>query len=71
MHYMKKLLPIILLMLTCIAHAQDTSTQKRITLLAPAIDEMIKTYATNNNFPGIAYGIVADGKLIYLSLIHI
>ncbi len=65
MHYMKNLLPIILLMLTCIAHAQDTSAQKKITLLAPAIDKMVKAYAENSNFPGIAYGIVADGKLIY------
>ncbi|MEQ8301890.1 MAG: serine hydrolase domain-containing protein [Cyclobacteriaceae bacterium] len=31
----------------------------------PIIDEIYKAYATQNNFPSITYGLVADGKLIH------
>jgi CubicO group peptidase (beta-lactamase class C family) len=30
-----------------------------------AIDSIFKKFAVENHFPGLAYGIVADGKLIY------
>jgi CubicO group peptidase (beta-lactamase class C family)/beta-lactamase class A len=31
----------------------------------PVIDHLFKAYAVKNHFPGLAYGIVAGGKLIY------
>ncbi|HLZ89705.1 MAG TPA: serine hydrolase, partial [Puia sp.] len=31
----------------------------------PAIDKMYKAYAERNHYPGMVYGIVADGKLVY------
>lgn len=31
----------------------------------PRVDEIYQRYATENHFPGVVYGIVADGKLIY------
>ena len=31
----------------------------------PVIDKLFKAYAEKNHYPGLAYGIVADGKLVY------
>ena len=31
----------------------------------PAIDSIYKKYAADNHFPGLAFGIVADGKLVH------
>ncbi|HVS97203.1 MAG TPA: serine hydrolase, partial [Puia sp.] len=31
----------------------------------PVIDRIYKDYAAKNHFPGMVYGIVADGKLVY------
>lgn len=33
--------------------------------LLPELDERYRTYALNNNFPGYAYGILLDGRLIH------
>lgn len=37
----------------------------RIQALFPSIEEMFKEYAAKNGYPGYAYGIVFDGKLIF------
>jgi CubicO group peptidase (beta-lactamase class C family) len=31
----------------------------------PVVDHLFKTYAAKNHFPGLVYGIVAGGKLVY------
>ncbi|MFT3702784.1 MAG: serine hydrolase domain-containing protein [Agriterribacter sp.] len=69
---MKKYLLIIFSLATGMVHAQlvpastnDSSKQKKITLLLPAVEKIVKEYAAKNNFPAIAYGIVANGKLVY------
>src|SRR5437773_1847494 len=31
----------------------------------PVIDSLYKAYAAKNHIPGVAYGIVADGKLVH------
>ncbi len=39
--------------------------EKLIRTILPELDESYKTYALNNSFPGYAYGILLDGKLIH------
>ena len=31
----------------------------------PVIDKIFKEYADSNHLPGVAYGLVVDGKLVY------
>ena len=44
---------------------EDHERLTRVQGIFPAIDEMYKKHAEINNYPGYAYGIVLDGKLIY------
>ena len=44
---------------------QDATRNERIAKTFPIIDELYKAYAHHNHFPGYAYGIVVDGKLVY------
>jgi len=37
----------------------------RIRGVIPTIDKLYKDYAGRNHYPGMVYGIVADGKLVY------
>jgi CubicO group peptidase (beta-lactamase class C family)/beta-lactamase class A len=32
----------------------------------PVVDRMFKDYAVRNHYPGLAYGLVSDGKLVYV-----
>ena len=43
----------------------DTDRLEKIKKLFPVIDSIFRKYAEANHFPGIAFGIVADGKLVY------
>lgn len=43
----------------------DHHRVKKIQAVTPIIDEIYKKYAEKNHFPGYAFGIVVDGKLVY------
>ncbi len=43
----------------------DPGRLKRIEALFPAILKIYETHAVQNNIPGLAFGIVVDGKLVY------
>jgi CubicO group peptidase (beta-lactamase class C family) len=43
----------------------DASRLEKIRLSFPVIDQVFKEYADSNHLPGVAYGLVVDGKLIY------
>lgn len=68
---MKKYFYLILLLSTT-AFAQykpaaftDPDRLKKIEATFPVIDALYKKYAEDNHWPGMAYGIVVDGKLVY------
>ncbi|MBU1820339.1 MAG: beta-lactamase family protein [Bacteroidetes bacterium] len=43
----------------------DATRLKNIEAVLPAIDQLYKEYAEKNHFPGLAYGILVDGKLVH------
>src|SRR6188474_2160890 len=43
----------------------DASRTKKIAQSFPVIDKIFKEYAESNHLPGVAYGLVVDGKLVY------
>ncbi len=43
----------------------DPARLEKIKVAFPAIDSIYKKYAVDNHFPGLAFGIVADGKLVH------
>ncbi|HEY6502675.1 MAG TPA: serine hydrolase domain-containing protein [Chitinophagaceae bacterium] len=43
----------------------DESRLEKIKAAFPVIDSIYKSYAVENHFPGIAFGVVVDGKLVY------
>ncbi|MBC7947000.1 MAG: serine hydrolase [Chitinophagaceae bacterium] len=43
----------------------DTARMARITRILPLIDKMYREFATKNHVPGIAFGVVVDGKLVH------
>src|SRR6187551_2907067 len=43
----------------------DPARLEKIRLAFPAIDQIFKEYADSNHLPGVAYGLVVDGKLVY------
>lgn len=45
------------------AEFTDPARLEKIKRLFPAIEKIYKEYAARNHFPGIAFGIVVDGKL--------
>ncbi|HRN56886.1 MAG TPA: serine hydrolase domain-containing protein, partial [Agriterribacter sp.] len=44
---------------------QDASRMAKIKALLPAVEKMYKAYALEKHFPGMAFGIVVDGALLY------
>jgi len=44
---------------------RDSSRLRKMAAAYPAIDKIYRDWAAKNHFPGLAYGIVADGQLIY------
>ena len=47
------------------ASFNDTDRLERIQKAIPVIEKIYKDFAIANHFPGYAYGIVVDGKLLY------
>jgi CubicO group peptidase (beta-lactamase class C family) len=43
----------------------DASRLEKIKATFPVIDSLYKNYAAQNHFPGIAFGLVVDGKLVF------
>ena len=43
----------------------DPNRVDKIMKAMPVIDQIFKEYADSNHLPGVAYGLVVDGKLIY------
>lgn len=43
----------------------DTARMEKITRAFPVIDKIFKEYADSNHLPGVAYGLVVDGQLVY------
>ena len=43
----------------------DTGRMQKIQLAFSVIDSLYKKYADSNHFPGIAFGLVVDGKLVH------
>ena len=43
----------------------DAERMKKIAQAFPVIDKIFKDYADSNHLPGVAYGLVVDGKLVY------
>lgn len=69
---MRKSLNLILLLAATSTFAQykpatftDPDRMKKIEATYPVIDQLYKEYAEKNHWPGTAYGIVVDGKLVH------
>lgn len=43
----------------------DPDRMARINAALPIIDKLYRDYATRNNVPGLGFGLVVDGKLVY------
>src|SRR5882672_3246472 len=43
----------------------DASRMEKSMQAFPVIDKIFKDYADSNHLPGVAYGLVVDGKLVY------
>ena len=43
----------------------DPARMEKIKKAFPAIDNIYKKLAADNHFPGLAFGIVVDGKLVH------
>lgn len=43
----------------------DTKRMEKIRQAFPVIDNIFKDFAASNHLPGVAYGLVVDGKLVY------
>jgi CubicO group peptidase (beta-lactamase class C family) len=43
----------------------DTGRMAKIRLAFSVVDKLYKDYADSNHFPGIAFGVVVDGKLVH------
>lgn len=43
----------------------DTARTEKIEQVFPVIDKIFRDYADSNHLPGVAYGLVVDGKLVY------
>ena len=43
----------------------DGGRMEKIMQTFPIIDKIFKEYADSNHLPGVAYGLVVDGKLVY------
>ena len=47
------------------ANFSDAGRMEKIMQAFPIIDKIFKDYADSNHLPGVAYGLVVDGKLVY------
>lgn len=46
-------------------HFQDSARIEKIRSTKAVVDQIFKAHFENNHFPGMAYGLVVDGQLIY------
>jgi CubicO group peptidase (beta-lactamase class C family) len=46
-------------------HVADPARAQRVAALMPAIDKMYAELAAEKHLPGLVYGVVLDGKLVY------
>lgn len=44
---------------------KDSERTKKIEAAFPIVEKLFKEYAEKNNFPGFAFGVVMDGRLLY------
>ncbi|MBX2920791.1 MAG: beta-lactamase family protein [Chitinophagaceae bacterium] len=44
---------------------KDTARMSKVKKLMPLVEKMYKSYAVKNRFPGLAFGVVMDGELLY------
>jgi len=58
-------LGICLIVLSTPGLATDPGRIARIEATAPGVAEIFRAHAEENHLPGIAFGVVADGKLVY------
>ena len=47
------------------ARFSDPNRVERLKAALPEIDSLFRTFARENRVPGIAYGIIVDGKLVH------
>lgn len=45
--------------------ADSAARSKKIAAAFPAVEKIYRDYALKNHFPGLAFGIVVDGRLLY------
>src|SRR5687767_2915881 len=71
---MKYLITVFLIITTSSVSAQqqyalpafeDSDRLKKIEAVFPVIERIYKQHADRNRFPGLAFGIVVDGKLVF------
>jgi CubicO group peptidase (beta-lactamase class C family) len=69
---MKLLRPLVLgLLVASTVHAQrpatfaDANRAEKVAATAAAVDQMFREHAERQHLPGLAYGVVLDGKLVY------
>ncbi|MES1161169.1 MAG: serine hydrolase domain-containing protein, partial [Bacteroidota bacterium] len=43
----------------------DSNRAKKVAAAFPAVEKIYRDYARKNHFPGLAFGIVVDGQLVY------
>src|SRR5260221_3143894 len=43
----------------------DPARNKKIEAAFPVVEKIYRDYAIKNHYPGLAFGIIADGKLVY------
>ncbi|MBW3656983.1 MAG: beta-lactamase family protein, partial [Gemmatimonadetes bacterium] len=48
------------------AHAQDPQRLAKLSAAFPEIDRMMEGFAERQHVPGIAYGIVVDGRVVHV-----
>lgn len=57
---------LLILSLNSVLFAQSSDDRiKSIEATFPVIDELFSAYVKQNHFPGMAYGLVLDGKLVH------
>ena len=47
------------------ATSADIELISKVRSTAPAVDQIFKEYAAENHLPGLSYGIIAGGELVY------
>ncbi len=51
------------------ARFTDLDRVAKLQSALPAVDSLMRAFATNNKVPGIAYGVIVDGRLLHVAAI--